>query len=101
MTNTQDLSEFGYVELEEARRLFSHLNDLDERPEGLKLEFNPNSGNVFLVDNDYRCYMMNGDKLEEFFSCGECGAEGFLDEFETEKSKCKGCREVRKYNKKD
>lgn len=42
--------------------------------------FNENSGNVYLVSEDYDVAMMNGDTLEQFYSCPECGAEGFKDE---------------------
>jgi hypothetical protein len=31
--------------------------------------------------------MMNGDKLESFYSCPQCGHEGFKDEMEHEGNK--------------
>jgi hypothetical protein len=40
--------------------------------------FNPNSGNVFLVDDDFRTFMLNDDdKLEEWVNCPNCGHEDF------------------------
>lgn len=82
MTNTNDLSEFGNRELKESARLLNALCDEDKNKteylsKNVKLEFNPNSGNVFLVDEDYNTAMMNGDKLEDWFNCPNCGHEGF------------------------
>ena len=48
--------------------------------EGVKVAFNRNSGNVFLVNEDYQCAMMNGDKLESFYSSPYHGYEGFIDD---------------------
>jgi len=97
---TQDLSEFGYREIREAIEL---LNAYLDRPsvvegEGLVLGFNKNSGFVFLSDGEYNSYMVNptSNKLEKFFSCSNCGAEGFLDElenFDAENNLCKDCKE--------
>lgn len=53
-------------------------NDFYE--EGVKVAFNRNSGNVFLVNEDYQCAMMNGDKLESHYTSPYHGHEGFLDE---------------------
>ena len=47
---------------------------------GVKFAFNRNSGCVFLVNDDYNCCMMNGDKLEEYYNSPYDGHEGFLDE---------------------
>ena len=40
------------------------------------------SGNVFLVDEDYRVWMMNGETIEEWYYCPECGHEGFKEDME-------------------
>ena len=48
--------------------------------EGVKIAMNRNSGYVFLVNDEYQCAMMNGDKLESFYSSPYDGHEGFLDE---------------------
>jgi hypothetical protein len=45
---------------------------------GAKFAFNRNSGNVFLVNEDCQCAMMNGDKLESFYSTPYSGLEGFI-----------------------
>ena len=78
--NTQDISKFGYRETRIAAEL---LNKYCDNPEilgdGIRVEFNPISGNVFLVDSDFKVAMMNGDNLEEFFICPYCGHEGFKE----------------------
>lgn len=82
--NTQDLSKFGLRELAEAGRLLSALktaNDQSVLGDGICVEFNPNSGNVFLVDSEFNVAMMT-DKgtLENWYNCPECGHEGFADD---------------------
>lgn len=42
--------------------------------------FNRNSGNVFLVNDDCQVAMLNGEKLEEFYSTPHEGHEGFLSD---------------------
>jgi len=79
MSNTQDWSKFGFREIEMAKELLSHIQEIDSSGQ-VKVEFNPNSGNVFLVDDDFRVWMMNGEELEEFFNCPYCGHEGFKDD---------------------
>ena len=85
--NTQDLSKFGYRELDMAGDLLKAIGSkgLPEGfdDEGVTVEFNPNSGNVFLVNAEYQVAMMNGDDLEIFYSCGECGAECFKEDFDS------------------
>lgn len=48
--------------------------------EGVKVAFNRNSGYVFLVNEEYQSAMMNGDKLESFYSSPYNGHEGFIEE---------------------
>lgn len=48
--------------------------------EGVKFAFNSNSGNVFLVNDDYQVCMMNGDVLEEFYTSPYEGHEGFIND---------------------
>lgn len=81
---TTDLGEFGHREWLLARDLLDAMID-DGLPEefendGVHLMFNRNSGHVFLTNSEYQVAMMNGDKLESFYSCPECGHEGFKDE---------------------
>ncbi|MFA6063837.1 MAG: hypothetical protein WC736_14715 [Gallionella sp.] len=51
---------------------------------GAKFAFNSNSGNVFLVNDDYQCAMMNGDALAVFYSTPYDGLEGFIGDLLTE-----------------
>ena len=82
MTTTTDLRDFGFRELRMAAEL---LTAYCENPptclgDGVHLMMNTCSGCVFLTDEDFNVAMTNGDKLEQFHSCPECGAEGFADE---------------------
>jgi len=79
--NTRDLSKFGHRELTTARDLLNeYLKGFDGLSDGIAVEFNPNSGNVFLVDEDYNVAMMKGDKLELWYNCPYCGHEGFKED---------------------
>ena len=90
MNNTQDFSDFGHVEREEAglllRTFGTSKDDTLFLENDIKVEFNPMSGYVFLVDGDYNCAMMNDDRLENFFSCPNCGGEGLQSEFREQNS---------------
>lgn len=80
---TTDMSRFGYRELGMAGKLLSGYAanpSTVELGDGVQVWFNVNSGNVFLCDEDFNVAMMNGDKLENFYSCPNCGREGFADE---------------------
>jgi len=98
MDNTQDLSKFGSRELGEAGQLLTALSERNfeqgsDLGEGVKVEFNMNSGNVFLVDEDYRVAMLNEGKLENWLNCSVCGEEGFRTEVEFEDDyQCKACK---------
>lgn len=48
--------------------------------EEVKPMFNRNSGYVFLVNSEYQTAMMNGDKLEIWHNCPNCGHEGFSED---------------------
>ena len=98
--NTQDWRLFGDIEIEEAKELLSHVKDIDSYGK-VAVEFNPNSGNVFLVDDDYNVWMMNDGKIEQFFSCGNCDYEGFKSDYKFDKKngntqEC--CKEVYEEN---
>lgn len=86
MENTRDLSKFGYREIKETAKLL--LNAYVENKgnfdlgDGVALEFNPNSGNVFLTDEDCNVAMMNGEDLDMWFSCPICGHEGFIEDMQ-------------------
>ena len=100
--NTQDLSKFGYRELEEARDLLTAYldnnwySDKDAIGDEVRIEFNPMSGHVFLVDEDYQVAILSGggDKrpLENWLNCSSCGTEGIRSEVEFHDDyNCKEC----------
>jgi len=90
-----DFNGFGYRELDEAGKLLSfYAADptsaltpiaLDYFGAGysgsyVKVGFNANSGNVFLIDEDYNVVMPNGGKLDLFITTPYSGEEGFYDD---------------------
>jgi hypothetical protein len=83
-TYTEDLSRFGFREIKMLSEILNAwvkdgLPD-DFSNDEVKPAMNMNSGNVFLVNSDYQVAMMNGDKLESFYSTPYDGHEGFYDE---------------------
>jgi hypothetical protein len=82
--NTRDLSCFGFRELKLAAELLSAFKTDKDKTKflsnGVSVEFNPNSANVFLVDEDCNVAMMNGENLEDWFVCPQCGHEGLLED---------------------
>ena len=93
-TTTTDISKFGRREIAEAAKLLQAYSDdgAEFLGDGVTVMFNMRSGNVFLTDEDYKVGMMNGDTLEEWFTCPECGHEGFLEDMLHE-SEYDGCFE--------
>jgi hypothetical protein len=98
--NTQNLSNFGYRELEIATKLLHALAENEWNSEDdamgneVRLEFNPQSGSVFLVDEDCNVAVINDSgKLENWLSCGECGKEGLRSEatFSDYNNLCEEC----------
>lgn len=96
MSVTLDLSKFGYRELEMARKLLQAKIEQglpeDFEDEELQISFNDNSGFVFFTNSQYQAALMNGDKLEMWYSCPECGHEGFKEDMWHE-SKSQECVE--------
>ena len=99
--NTRDLSKFGLREIGIAAELLTKYSDghhswasnQDELAHDIAMEFNPNSGNVFLVDGDCRVAMVNDNgKLENWVYCSNCCAEGFRSELPLDvDGKCAEC----------
>lgn len=87
-TITSDFSKFGFRERKLAEVLLTAWNEkglpngfLDDE---VSIIFNTSSGNVFLTNADFQVAMMNGDKLENFYTDFETGEEGFKDELSKE-----------------
>lgn len=96
MTST-DLADFGASERKELCRLLNAW-----REQGLPIDFeqtevipmmNKNSGFVFLTNSEYETVMLNGNDLERFYHCFECGDEGFSEDINWNKDKncCGDC----------
>lgn len=87
-TTTTDLAKFGNREKAMAADLLtaysSGLLPDDFIDDQVTVMLNMNSGNVFLTNSEYQVAMFNGDVLESFYSCPECGCEGFTDDLITD-----------------
>lgn len=93
-TYTEDLSQFGTRELEEAKNLLVAMFDnglpSDFYNDGVKIGFNKNSGYVFLTNSDYQVAIYEeterGKYLASFYTSPYNGIEGtfedLLDEFQ-------------------
>ena len=81
---TEDLGKFGNRERAMAGELLTVMSeegvpdDFDD--DNVRVAFNMSSGNVFLTNDDCQVAMMNGEKLESWYSCPICGHEGFKED---------------------
>jgi hypothetical protein len=91
--NTSDFSKFGNTELQEAGEILTLYSDnsVTDRVKnvfghsGVKIEFNTQSGKVFMVDDELTCVMINEDGiLDLFLFTPDDGKEGFFDELLSE-----------------
>jgi len=78
-----DLSDFGSREREMAEELLKAWREqgLPEDFYDVQIMMNFNSGNVFLTNDDCQVAMMNGNKLESFYTLPYEGEEGFAEDF--------------------
>lgn len=92
MSTTTDLSKFGHREWEMLRDILNAMVDKgvphDFDGDGMVPMFNMNSGEVFLTNDNHQVAMMSGEDLESFYSCPECGHEGFFYEMDNEGKEC-------------
>jgi hypothetical protein len=88
MTTTTNLSDFGNRERAIAIELMTEWNN-GNLPSDFKVGFEENnvqimmnttSGNVFLTNDEYQVAMMNGEKLESYYTSPYNGIEGFYDD---------------------
>ena len=91
--NTRDFAAFGWRERDIARKLLEAWNDcgLPEgfEDEGVTIEFNPNSGYVFLTIEEGQAAMLNGDgELEIWhitpYACHEGLLSDLVEEYEAD-----------------
>ena len=81
---TTNFAEFGYREKEMAEELLREMR-LQGLPEDfyddeVTVMFNKYSGYVFLTNSDYQVAMINGCKLESFYTLPYSGEQGFLED---------------------
>ena len=81
---TSDFSDLGARERSELREMLISW-DKYGLPDGfyndeVTFAFNKNSGYCFFLNSDYQVAMLNGDKLEEWYSSPYKGHEGFLED---------------------
>jgi hypothetical protein len=92
---TTNLADFGYSEIKELTKIFNAWmeNGLPEDFEthGVHPMFNRNSGHVFLTNSEFQTAMMNGDDLETWYFCHECGHEGFAEDCTLNDDGCNEC----------
>lgn len=89
---TTDLAEFGYREKMIVKDLLVAWCE-NGLPEDFNYDkvvpmFNKNSGDVFLTNDDYQVAMESEGHLVSFYSCPECGAEGFYQELIDDENEC-------------
>ncbi len=82
---TIDLANFGYREIAITKDILTAwvAGGLPEdfSDSEVTIMFNRNSGSVFLTNSDYQVAMVVDGKLESFYSCPQCGNEGFEGEY--------------------
>lgn len=81
---TTDLAQFGYRERALAEELLKAWREQglpeDFYNDEVRIMMNLQSGYVFLTNADHQVAMMNGDRLESFYTDFETGEEGFKEE---------------------
>lgn len=86
---TTDLKDFGKRELKIAAEILRQYANGDYPEEfygnEVTIMMNKNSGYVFLTNNDYQVLMLNGEKLEMWYTLPYTGDEGFKEDFEDAK----------------
>lgn len=92
---TTDLADFGFMELEEVEKLIRAWKEQglpdDFYNEDVHIMFNKNSGSVFLTNSEFQVATMNGDDLESWYYCGNCGHEGFKEDCQLNDDGCECC----------
>jgi uncharacterized phage protein gp47/JayE len=93
---TTNLADFGSREYGLLEELIRAMNS-----QGLPQDFynnevhpmlNRNSGYVFITNSDCQVAMMNGDRLEIWYSCPNCGHEGFEEDCQLNDEGCNECK---------
>lgn len=84
MTNLNSLSDFSYRGIKLARDILTAWADhglpADFKNDQVKLEFNSNSGYVFLINSAGEIATLQNDRLERFYELPCLGTESTLQE---------------------
>jgi hypothetical protein len=95
---TTNLADFGMREWAEVAKLTKAMMEQglpqDFYYDEVTLMMNQNSGNVFFTNSEFQVAMMNGDRLEIFYTDFETGEKGFLDELSDESKERLGLLET-------
>jgi len=99
---TENFSEFGYREKKSAIELLNAwIEGKTARPQlelgdNVRPAFNKHSGWVFLTNDEYEAFILNGEnELEIHLNCPQCGYEGFPDALVDNED----CEECQKFGK--
>ena len=95
---TSNIADFGSRERCMLIELLTAWED-QGLPEGFYQEevhpmMNRNSGCVFLTNSEYQDAMMNGNKLEMWHNCFNCGHEGFQEDCQINDNGCNECNPI-------
>lgn len=95
MTTTTNLADFGSRERAMLITLLTAWQEQgipdDFYNEDVQPMMNQSSGNVFLTNSEHEVAMMNGDKLEMWHICYNCGNEGFAEDCVLNEDGCDAC----------
>lgn len=79
-----NLEKMGYREIQMVQGILNAYLEQglpsDFYDDGVTIEFNPNSGYVFLTNSDYQVAMLRWDKLESWYCTPYNGYAGYVDE---------------------
>jgi hypothetical protein len=79
-----NLEKMGYREMAEVKDILTAYMEYgvpsDFYNDGATIEFNPNSGYVFLTNSEYQVAMLVGDRLESWYITPYNGHEGFIED---------------------
>lgn len=93
---TTDLADFGSREHEELIKILVAWrenglpDDFDHHD--VKPMMNRNSGEVFLTNSEYQVAMRADDNLESWYTCPNCGHEGFKEDCQLVEDGCNECK---------
>ena len=94
---TTDLSKFDTYDLQRLEMLLKAMREQglpdDFHNDQVHVMMNNHSYDIFLTNSDCQVAMMNGDDLENFYTCSNCGEEGFACDITLTDDGCDSCDE--------